>query len=232
MAVVVPARDEEALIGACLASIERATTAVRRQRPRMPVVTIVVDDSSSDGTADIARRFSGVRVIQTPGGNVGRARSAGVDHALTVLGHAPAHVWIANTDADTVVPEQWLCGQLALAQRGADVVLGTVQPTREELSPQQIAAWLCENRPGAASGQVHGANLGLRGSLYEQVGRFAPLPEHEDVDLVERLRQAGAHIVSSGAVEVLTSGRLLGRTPGGFAGYLRTQLVPAERVVP
>jgi hypothetical protein len=50
--------------------------------------------------------------------------------------------------------------------------------------------------------------------------------EHEDVDLVGRAVANGAEPVASDAHAVLTSGRLVGRTAGGYAGYLREQLLP------
>jgi hypothetical protein len=55
--------------------------------------------------------------------------------------------------------------------------------------------------------------------------------EHEDVDLVARLRRTGVAITASAAGEVLTSGRRDGRTPGGYAGYLHVSLLAraAER---
>jgi len=54
-----------------------------------------------------------------------------------------------------------------------------------------------------------------------RVGGFRSLTEHEDNDLVDRLRAAGAWLIASDAVEVTTSGRHLGRTTGGYAGHLR-----------
>ncbi|MEF2977662.1 glycosyltransferase [Subtercola sp. YIM 133946] len=228
VAVVVPARNEEALIGACLCSIERAVQTLGTQAS---VVTVVVDDDSSDATAAIAGTFHGVTVLGTPGGNVGRARATGVDSALAALDLDPAEVWIASTDADSTVPPHWLAGQLRLAAEGADVVLGTVRPTFAELTAKQVAAWLHLHRRGVAQGEIHGANLGVRGDVYRRSGGFRALDEHEDVELVTRLRELTDRVVSTAEIEVVTSGRLFGRTPGGFAGYLRTQLVPPEIVV-
>jgi hypothetical protein len=82
--------------------------------------------------------------------------------------------------------------------------------------------------PGEANGHVHGANLGVRASVYRSAGGFADLAEHEDIDLVARCRALGATTVASARADVLTSGRQVGRTPGGYAGYLRTSLVDGE----
>jgi glycosyltransferase involved in cell wall biosynthesis len=237
VAIVVPASNEELLIGACLRSVERAVgylaahatsahTSIHPHRPR--VFTIVVDDASTDDTAAIAQRFEGIKVLRSAGGNVGAARALGVEHALAAFGRNPSKLWIANTDADSEVPEHWLTSQLTLADSGSDVVLGTVRPRFADLSPTQIEAWQRMHDPTAANGHVHGANLGLRGECYLRAGGFAALAEHEDVELVDRLRQHGARITASAEAEVVTSGRQTGRTPGGYAGYLRTRLTAQQ----
>jgi biofilm PGA synthesis N-glycosyltransferase PgaC len=56
--VLIPAYNEEFVIDAALSSILRQSV--------LPEEIIVVDDSSSDGTAEIARRFQGVSVVRTP----------------------------------------------------------------------------------------------------------------------------------------------------------------------
>ncbi|WP_418276584.1 hypothetical protein ACNHYB_01350 [Isoptericola jiangsuensis] len=77
---------------------------------------------------------------------------------------------------------------------------------------------------------MHGANLGIRASVYRAAGGFAPIPEHEDVAIVAAARTLGARIVPDAAAEVLTSARLVGRTPGGYARHLREDLVPDDGV--
>lgn len=210
--VVIPARDEEKLIGRCLASVARAAA-----RTIVPVAVTVVADGCLDRTAAIARSFRGVRVIELDSSNVGSSRRAGA------LGLSGVTQWIANTDADSTVPADWLTGQLALANAGWDVVVGTVRPDFGDLRPEQVAAWHATHRPGEPNGHVHGANLGVRASAYAAVGGYRALPEHEDVDLVERLGEF--RMVATDEGEVTTSGRPVGRTPGGYARYLREGLL-------
>lgn len=213
--VVIPARDEEELIGRCLRSVVDSARAVR------PRVTITVAaDGCLDRTAQVARAFPGVNVIELEPSNVGAARAAASTRALR-----RGADWLANTDADSVVPPQWLAEQLALAAAGADVVVGTVRPDFTELTKEQAAAWHETHIPGEPNGHVHGANLGVRASAYLAVGGYRGLPEHEDADLVERLR--GYTIVASDRTEVITSARRFGRTPGGYARYLRESLLAA-----
>ena len=216
VAVVIPARYEAALIGRCLESVISAATA-------RTTITVVAD-ACTDDTARIARAYPGVSVIEVDGATVGLARAAGVQAALDGLG-STAGTWLANTDADSVVPTHWITEQVRLAQHGADVLIGTVSPDFADLSPRQIEAWTRRHDPVTANGHVHGANLGVRASTYLDAGGFAPIGEHEDVDLVVRCATRGARIEASNLFDVTTSGRSIGRTSGGYARYLTTELI-------
>ncbi|WP_312677467.1 glycosyltransferase [Microbacterium sp.] len=228
--VVVPAHDEEDLLGACLAALARAA---QEARPLVRDARIwVVLDACSDRSEEIARA-AGVEIVRVDACNVGRARAAGVEALTATLADVPpARLWIGNTDADSTVPPHWLTDQLRLADAGADVVIGTVRPDFRDLSPEQSAAWWATHTPGIANGHVHGANLGIRASALLTAGGYAPLAEHEDVDLVERMRRASAVCAASDAAWVQTSGRAFGRTDGGYARYLREDLIALARQVP
>ncbi|WP_255366563.1 glycosyltransferase family 2 protein [Cellulomonas sp. KH9] len=234
VAVVVPVRDEEVLLGRCLAALGAARDALLA-RGGCTVDVVVVLDACRDGSAEVVARHvgarvaagadSGVRVLHLDAGDVGRARRTGVAAALAAGPTDPAATWLACTDADSVVTADWLVQHVRLADTGADVVVGTVHPDPADLTPAQWAAWRATHVPGRPNGHVHGANLGVRASAYLRAGGFVPAPEHEDVDLVARLRATGARVVASDAVDVRTSGRAAGRTPGGYAGHLRATLL-------
>jgi glycosyltransferase involved in cell wall biosynthesis len=229
VAVVIPARNEEVLVSRALHAVRRATREAQALHgagaPRIYVV--LVADDCQDATAQLAREVVGVEVHEIAAGSVGVARATGIDVALASLlsvdGVTPERVWIANTDADSVVPPHWINDQLAIASAGIDVMIGTVRPDFDDLSPVQVDHWMATHTPGEPNGHVHGANLGVRARLYLAAGGFHPQLEHEDVDLVSRLERAGARFVAADSCEVLTSGRLYGRTPGGYAGFLRSE---------
>lgn len=225
LAVVVPVKDEEELLPRCLDALAVAVETVRSERPSLRVVVVVVLDDCTDSSARIAGA-SPFTCIEVRHRRVGAARAAGVVAATDLLGaDRPDRLWIACTDADSAVPAHWLTYQLALAEAGADLVVGTVRPDFDDLSPARRAAWVATHPVGQANGHVHGANLGVRGDVYRAAGGFGDLAEHEDVDLVAQARDAGARVVASDGGRVLTSGRLTGRTPGGYARHLREDLV-------
>lgn len=222
--VVIPARDEEALVARCLTSVLAAKGYLRSRRPAVRVSVVLVADNCTDATSRIARGFDDVTVVDIDAANVGVARATGVRTALAATPVAADAVWIANTDADSVVPRRWLMEHLRHAQRGAQLVVGTVRPEFADLSPDQVRAWQSTHSP-EANGHVHGANLGVRADVYLAAGGFDPVAEHEDVELVQRCIRAGAPVAATARCEVVTSGRQVGRTPGGYARYLSTDLL-------
>ena len=223
VAVVVPSHNEEALIGACLESVGIAIAEARAAGIRARAWVVL--DACDDGSAAIAAQHD-VTVVRVEARCVGIARAAGVRAAVRALRDVDAsRLWLAHTDADSVVPPNWVLDHAALARRGADVVVGTVRPDFEDLTPAQTDAWLRTHTPGTANGHVHGANLGIRGSVYLAVGGFPPDAAHEDVRLVEAARETAARVVAADSACVRTSGRQVGRAPDGYARHLREDLV-------
>ncbi len=217
MGVVVPARDEEESLPATLAALEAAAT--EASVAGLSVRVVVVLDRCHDTSADVVARWQDVEAVRCEAGAVGAARALGCNW---LLGRAagPRPDWLATTDADTVVPSDWLVRQARLAAGGADLVVGTVEPD-DALPRSRASQWWRRHRLTELHGHVHGANLGFRAETYAAVGGFAPLVTGEDRDLVARLRAAGARCVATDAARVTTSSRLQGRAPDGFAAYLR-----------
>lgn len=221
LAVVIPARNEQERLPRCLRAVFAAEALLHRLMPAAPRTRIVVVlDSCTDDSWSVVDRWSGVEVLTRNFGNVGAARAAGADHVLTAQGDARPE-WIANTDADSAVPAQWLVQQMSHAAMDTDLLLGVVRPHAEELQPSSMNRWLSQYHLRDGHPHVHGANLGVRADMYQRAGGFPPLAEHEDVALAQHIRSLGGRVVSTGGHPVLTSARLGGRTPGGMAGYLR-----------
>lgn len=239
-AVVVPAHDEERLIGDTLDSLTAAAG-----HADVAMRLIVVADSCADRTAAIAFRH-GAEVVTLRALNVGAARRAGFSRALghdrgasTAAGSGFADDvsrrtrsrglpdWCATTDADTVVPLDWFSRQMAHRRRGADVVSGTIGLRVDDDPRGGHSTWRdgYEQRLGRATHtHVHGANLSFTTEAYRRLGGFRPLASEEDVDFVRRAERAGLSVVWALDVRVETSARLVGRAPAGVAADLRAAL--------
>jgi peptidoglycan/xylan/chitin deacetylase (PgdA/CDA1 family) len=93
ISIVIPALNEEKLLPECLASL-------RNQDYKGEYEIIVADNGSTDDTAGIAKKF-GAKVVSCPERkSVFYARQAGADAASSEI--------IAQADADTVYPREWL----------------------------------------------------------------------------------------------------------------------------
>lgn len=222
--VIVPARNEERLIGRCLTALDAAVARLVDERPGASVRTVVVLDSCTDRTPQVVAAFPDVTAVRIAAGRVGAARAAGVG-ALSDDSE-PGRTWVASTDADSAVPETWLVEQLALADAGVELVTGFVTADPAD-TPGELRG-LVPTPTLLADGHhhVYGANLGFTLRTYLDLGGFAPLAAHEDVTFVEQARRHGVRCHASGSLRVLTSGRTDGRAPEGFAAYLRALTHP------
>ncbi len=91
LSLVIPAYNEERHLAACLDAVSRQAV--------MPSEVIVVDNNSTDRTAEIARSYPFVRVVQEPRQGIVFARNAGFDAARGDI--------IGRIDADTIIPSDW-----------------------------------------------------------------------------------------------------------------------------
>lgn len=230
--IVVPARNEEELIGRCLEALDAAVSELRRVAPGCVVDTVVVLDSCTDRTEEIVRGVPGVRTVSTDVGTVGGARAVGVA-AVAERVHDPRGVWIACTDADSAPPVDWLTGHLTVAEQGHALVAGVVHVDPDDPDLPRELRHAVEDSPGGVPDghdRVHGANLGFTLQTYLDLGGFAPVSAHEDVCFVGQARARGVRSFASGSFRVLTSARLEARAPQGFSAWLREQR-PCEDLV-
>lgn len=210
IAVLVPAHDEEALLGGCLASVREAARAV--EATGETVCTVVALDRCTDRSREIALAY-GAEAMDVRAGSVGAARRAAAERALALGAR-----WLACTDADSRVPHDWLRGQL---ESGTDAFCGMVAVDDwSGYAAATVEAYLRAHPQVPGHRHVHGANLGVSAAAYRRCGGFAPLACGEDVALVAALEACGATIRWAPAPAVITSARRKARACGGFAAYL------------
>ena len=197
VSVVVPARNEEDSLAACLESLDA------QQNARFEI--IVVDDGSTDRTAAIARSFAGIRLIEPgplPDGWSGKSNAvyAGAQQARGE--------WLLFTDADTVHVPGSLARALAEAKSSGAAML-SYSPAQElrgfiqravmpvifaELArayrPREVSD---PNSPAAAA---NGQYLMIRREAYDAVGGHAAIATCllEDVELARAVKRSGRAI--------------------------------------
>ncbi len=178
VAVVIPVHDDEATLADALDSV------LAQSLPAAEI--IVVDDGSSDGSGDLARRYGpAVRVIELPGLGPAAARNAGVAATTSPL--------IAFLDADDAWRSDKLARQVdALAETGAvlcaaDWVRGEapVDSAEAPLSEIGLDDLLVINR-------FQTSTVLVRRHAFARTGGFSsPLDGAEDWDLWIRLARLG-----------------------------------------
>lgn len=228
VAVVVPVHNEEQHLARALAGIRAAADALQACQSGVGVAIVVVLDTCTDNSLEMAARAAAadtrITLLEVAFRSVGKSRRAGIGTLLAACplsaGAASRRLWLANTDADSCVPVDWLQRQVALADAGADAVLGSVEPDPDGMDAEILRRWHARHPFEEDHAHVYGANFGVRASAYELSGGFPRQRSHEDRALVEKLRRRGFAVTATDSIRVLTSGRIHARAPHGFGAYL------------
>jgi glycosyltransferase involved in cell wall biosynthesis len=230
-AVVVPARDEERRIGACIEALA-VQEGIEPEEYELVVILDACEDATAEVVAAAAERWPELRLqaISGPGRGAGFARALGMDVGCARLEAVGAgEGLLASTDADTRVPPEWLARQLEAIAAGAEAVGGRILLDAAEaaaLPAAVIARREAELRRRTAAATVRGAaehahfsgaSLGLTPHAYRLVGGMAQLESLEDEELEERLAAAGVAIHRPASISVTTAARTDGRAERGLA---------------
>ena len=194
VSVIVPARNEEACLGACLESL------VGQQGVDFEV--LVVDDGSSDRTRAIAQSFTGVRVLDAGPlppcwGGKSNALVAGVRQARGG--------WLLFTDADTVHLPGALARSLAEVEEHGAALLSysPAQEVRGFWEKAVMPLVFCElartyppakvNDPASPVAAANGQYLLVERTAYDAVGGHAAVAQTllEDLALALAFKRAG-----------------------------------------
>jgi glycosyltransferase involved in cell wall biosynthesis len=241
--VVVPARDEEARIGACLDAL-----ATQLEIEPAAYEVIVVLDACSDGTENALEGARlrwpdlGLSTMTGPGRGAGPARAVGMDVACARLESVGAgDLLLATTDADSVVAPDWIARQLEAVAAGAEAIGGEIllDAGEAERLPEGIVrrreadlierTRLAQGRGPAEHAHFSGASLGVTPRAYRQAGGMGWLVALEDQELEDRLAAARVKIHRLRPVKVVTSARTDGRAERGLGLDLALGAWIAER---
>jgi glycosyltransferase involved in cell wall biosynthesis len=181
LTIVIPAYNEEDYIGACLEAIASQTEA--------PDEVLVVDNNSTDRTAEVVAKYSFARVIKESQQGIVFARDRGFNAARGEI--------IARIDADTLLNPDW-CAQLRkfFAVSPVAAVVGSCYfydyPLRRTLHYAHYAIYQLLQRVICGHHVLWGANMALRREAWETVRTKVDRHDrgHEDVDLSFALHDA------------------------------------------
>ncbi|MEO9181088.1 MAG: glycosyltransferase, partial [Acidimicrobiales bacterium] len=225
--VVIPAHNEEILIANCLKALKYAA----KQGGVPPVRMVVVVDSCTDATAEVADQYD-VEVMEVQLQSAGGARAEGFEYIVASLDVDLEDLWLCTTDADSIVPEHWFLHQMRREAEGYDAVVGTVVVEDwSEHSNQTRRRYAKRYEARDGHPHVHGANLGLSAIALKAIGGFPPLSLAEDHALVAGLMKMDFQICRSAMAPVTTSARRDWRAPDGFGALLNSMDEPAWRRV-
>lgn len=184
---IIPVRNDAERLRRCLTSI------VANDYPRELIELIVVDNNSTDASARAAREFGSV--VLTVAGTVAELRNRGARAALGSI--------LAFVDADHEIDRGWIAHAVDALSDATVAAAGAPYVT------DPCANWVQHQYDGLRSRSatredvswLGSGNLAIKRAWFERVHGFNQhLTACEDVDLCNRLQQAGARIVADPAL--------------------------------
>lgn len=200
VSAIVPARNEEAVVAACVESLAR-------QQEISEI--LVIDDQSSDRTAEIVRSLSGqcpnlrlIEAAELPAGWVGKNNAAWTG-ARDARGD-----WLLFTDADAVTAADSAAKALAIAaESGAALVSFSPEQEMETWYEKAVIPYVFTrlnqrfrfadvNDPKSPAAAANGQFILIRRDAYDAIGGHASIAGDvvEDAALAARAKAAGYRI--------------------------------------
>ena len=197
VSVIVPARNEEACLGACLESLAVQTG--------VGFEIILVNDASTDRTREIAQSFPLVRVVEA---DIPPSGWTGKNNAMAAGARAARGDWLLFTDADTVHLPGSTARAVAEAMQHGDALL-SYSPEQEvrgfweravmpvifaELAVTYQPSWVSDPRSSAAA--ANGQYILITREAYDAIGGHGAVSDSllEDVALAKAVKASGRKI--------------------------------------
>ncbi len=181
IAVIVPARNEEEHIGNCVKAL------LHQDYPKEKVTIIVVDDQSSDNTAEVVQKLSEgssrVRLLKIE--NHPHHVSPKINALMLGIAQTTSEI-IFTTDADCVVGAQWLSSITKHFSPEVGIVTGTtIFYNKQQVAPLLFGVQFLDflSQTACAAGAIgngevnncNGSNMAFRRSAYDAVGGYSSL---------------------------------------------------------
>lgn len=243
VSILLPVRDEAAGVAACL----RAVLA-QRGVPRLEI--LVLDDGSTDGTADVVRGLAAdddrLRLItgaELPAGWLGKP------HACAQLGAAATGDVLVFLDADVLLEPTAVAAAIALrSESGLDLLSlmpRQIAVTLGERIVQPLLAWSwlstlpvrpAEHSPWSSTASAIGQFLLIDAATYAAIGGHGAVRDRvvDDIELARAVKRAG-HRAGMAIGAPVASCRMYGgwdELRAGHTKWLWAAFGPAGRTAP
>ncbi|MDP2874367.1 MAG: glycosyltransferase [bacterium] len=219
ISVVIPAYNEEELIGKCLDSLVAQKTSEEFE-------VILVDNNSTDNTSKIAESYQGklnLRIILEKEKGRGTARYAGFKQAQGLI--------ILSLDADTTAPPDWIDKMIGpLGSRQAVATTGPCQFCDGDKFTNTIMSAFQPNsmrlyRLFLGHYWLSGFNFAITKEAYDQSGGFHPkINAQEDIELTFKVNKIGKIKFLPNAVVTASGRRFRKGMIRGFLPYITTYI--------
>lgn len=189
----IPAYNEEHRIARCLEAVQKE---ILRAGMENECEILVVNNASTDKTKEIARRFTGVRVVDEPRKGLTFARQAGFEQSKGEL--------VANVDSDTMLPPGWLDTVMREFDRNENLVALSGPFIYYDLWPLArfwvkcfyaigYATYAVNKHVLRAGSMLQGGNFVVRRGAMQKIGGFDTSIKFygEDTDVARRLNGIG-----------------------------------------
>jgi Glycosyl transferase family 2 len=245
--VAIPVRNEVDRIESCVGALA--------EQSEPPATVVLLFNNCDDGSEAAAKKLArhspfslemiSVRLAPKQA-NAGTARRLAMHRASKIAGSQGV---LLTTDADAVVDHDWVARNIAALNDGADAVCGriVVDPVEalaipahlhaDDLLERELLDLLDEitsaldpdpHDPRPRHGEASGASLAISTEIFRRVGGVPKVPSGEDRALVHALMLMDARVRHDSEIEVVVSGRLEGRAPGGMADTIRRRMLQQD----
>ncbi len=194
LSIIIPALNEEAHIGGVLDSIGD------KIGNRFRYEVIVVDNGSSDGTVEIARK-KGAICFNAPGLSISSLRNLGASEA-----GADIFVFL---DADVYLGSDWGARIEPVMERlrsQPHVITGSLYGISGENNWIE-RTWFAPRTTRKETNYINGGHLVIHRSLFSRIGGFDPgMETGEDYEFCDRARRMGARIENDPELKTVHAG--------------------------
>jgi hypothetical protein len=220
-----------------------------------PDAVVLLLNNCTDETETIARAMAphlGFRLdvvrreLPAAQANAGHARRLAMQLAAELAGDGGV---LLTTDADSVAPPDWVVRNLRALDKRADVVCGraVIDPLEARMIPAHLheddarecrlialldtLAWMLDpewHDPAPRHTEASGASLAVRVDACRRIGGIPAIPAGEDRAFVRALWMMDARVRHDPAIQVVVSGRIIGRAEGGMADAIQRRMIQQD----